>query len=494
MPSLPYLDRGLRQPGRTAIVDPQGSWTYGELGERTRSVTGRLGGLGGERVGLFLDRTREAAGLLLGVLQAGGVAVPLSLRSTPREHAYQIQDAGISKVVVDPPLEAILRETLAISGPRGGTPEVIRTAELFAGSGAGAPAPPLPGAPAIILYTSGTTGQPKGVVHTHASLAHQVEVLSKAWEWGPEDRLLHVLPLHHVHGLVNGLLGALWAGAEVGFRKGFEPGDVWELLASRGATVFYAVPTLYHHLVESWEQADPGLQRSWAAGAGALRLAVSGSAALPTRLWTRWKEITGQALLERYGMTEIGMALSNPYGGERRAGTVGQALPGMDVRIVTESGADAPEGTPGEIWVRGRSLFKEYWNRPQATRESFRDGYFLTGDVAEWDRGYVRIRGRASVDIIKSAAYKISALEVEGVLLEHPAIREAAVVGQPDPQWGEIVTACVTLHPGQSLTVEGLREFCRDKLASYKIPRRLKVLESLPRNAMGKVTKPELLE
>jgi malonyl-CoA/methylmalonyl-CoA synthetase len=493
MPSLPYLDRGLRRPQQTAIVDSQGSWSYGELGERTQAVAGRLGGLRGERVGLFLDRTREAAALVLGVLQAGGVAVPLSLRATPREHAYQLLDAGISKVVVDPAFEAVLRETLAESGPKGGTPEVIRAAALLAGSGAPDFAPPAPEAPAVILYTSGTTGQPKGVVHTHASLAHQADVLFKAWEWGSEDRLLHVLPLHHVHGLINGLLGALWAGAEVGFRKSFQPEEVWELMASREATVFYAVPTLYHHLIESWGRAEPGTQRSWAAGAGALRLAVSGSAALPTGLWTRWREITGQALLERYGMTEVGMALSNPYAGERRAGTVGQALPGMDVRIVAENGVDAPEGTPGEIWVRGGSLFKEYWNRPEATRESFRDGYFLTGDVAEWDRGYVRIRGRASVDIIKSAAYKISALEVEGVLLEHAAIREAAVVGQPDPEWGEVVTAFVTLHPGQSVTIEGLREFCRDKLASYKIPRRLRVLENLPRNAMGKVTKPALL-
>jgi malonyl-CoA/methylmalonyl-CoA synthetase len=254
-------------------------------------------------------------------------------------------------------------------------------------------------------------------------------------------------------------------------------------------TVFYAVPTLYHQLIEAWEGADSVAREAWARGAGGLRLVVSGSAALPTPLWARWKEITGQAILERYGMTEIGMALSNPYRGERRPGTVGQPLPGMEVRIVDDRGLPAAEGTVGEIQVRGASLFQEYWNRPEATRESFRDGFFLTGDMAEWDRGYVRIRGRASVDIIKSAGYKISALEIEGVLLEHRAIREAAVVGQPDPEWGEVVTACVTLNPGQSLSIEELREFCRDKLSSYKVPRRLRVLEALPRNAMGKVVK-----
>jgi malonyl-CoA/methylmalonyl-CoA synthetase len=221
---------------------------------------------------------------------------------------------------------------------------------------------------------------------------------------------------------------------------------------------------------------------------------VSGSAALPAPLWGRWKEITGQALLERYGMTEIGMALSNPYRGERRPGTVGQPLPGVEVRLVGEDGRDVPAGTPGEIWVRGPSLFKEYWNRPEATRESFLGGYFRTGDVAEEDAGYVRIRGRASVDIIKSAGYKISALEIEGVLLEHPAVGEAAVVGQPDAEWGEVITACVVLRPGRSLTLDELKEFCRDKLAPYKLPRRLRLLGELPRNAMGKVTKPALVE
>jgi malonyl-CoA/methylmalonyl-CoA synthetase len=492
VPSLPYLDRGLRHPSRPAITDPQGTWTYGELAGRVDAVAARLGGLRGERVGLFLDRTRESVALLLGVFGAGGVAVPFSLRATPREHAYQILDAGITKVVAEPAYEPVLKETFALTVPQGAAPARIAPAELLAGSGS-VPAAPGLDAPASILYTSGTTGQPKGVVHTHAALANQVDVLFTSWEWDSADRLLHVLPLHHVHGLINGLLGALWAGAEVGFRKSFQPEEVWAQFVARGATVFYAVPTLYHQLVEAWEKADAATRRSWASGAGALRLPVSGSAALPTRLWTQWREITGLALLERYGMTEIGMALSNPYRGERRAGTVGQPLPGMDVRIVTESGEDAPAGTPGEIRVRGKSLFREYWNRPDATRDSFRDGYFLSGDIAEMDQGYVRIRGRASVDIIKSAGYKISALEIEGVLLEHPAIREAAVVGQPDPEWGEIVTACVTLNPGQSLVLDALREWCRDKLAPYKVPRRLKVLESLPRNAMGKVTKPALL-
>jgi malonyl-CoA/methylmalonyl-CoA synthetase len=192
-------------------------------------------------------------------------------------------------------------------------------------------------------------------------------------------------------------------------------------------------------------------------------------------------------------MTEIGMAISNPLRGERRPGTVGQPLPGIRVRILNDEGQDVPAGVPGEIWVQGPTLFREYWKQPAATSESFRDGFFRTGDVAEIDNGYIRIRGRASVDILKSAGYKISALEIEEVLREHPAVREVAVVGLPDAVWGEIVTACVIPQPGQLPTLEQIRAWCEDKLATYKAPRRLELRQELPRNAMGKVTKPELI-
>ncbi|MBI3858334.1 MAG: AMP-binding protein [Planctomycetes bacterium] len=478
MPSLPYLSQGASS--KTAILDARDGWTYGELAAQADAVAGRLGALGGERIGLFLDRTKESIALLLGVFEAGGIAVPLSLRGTPRELSYQIADAGISRILSESKVEGV-------------PAPLVEGRTLREPGGPKAPAPPPPDAAAAMLYTSGTTGKPKGVVHTHASLASQVGILHQAWEWTAEDRLLHVLPLHHVHGLINGALGALRAGAELRFLEAFRPAEVWERFAAREATVFYAVPTLYHQLQEAWEAAEPARRAAWTSGAAALRLAVSGSAALPSTLWKRWREITGQALLERYGMTEIGMALSNPYRGERRPGSVGRPLPGMEIRIVAEDGRDAPPGVPGEILVRGPSLFREYWKLPDATRDSFRGGYFLTGDVAEVDAGYVRIRGRASVDIIKSAGYKLSALEIEAVLLEHPAIREAAVVGAPDPEWGEVVTACVVLHPKRSLSLEELKDFCRDKLAPYKMPRRLRVLDALPRNAMGKVTKPALL-
>jgi malonyl-CoA/methylmalonyl-CoA synthetase len=355
------------------------------------------------------------------------------------------------------------------------------------------PAPALD-MPALMLFTSGTTGRPKGVIHTHASLQNQVEVLREAWCWSPDDRLLHVLPLHHIHGLVNGMIGGLWAGASLRFLPRFVATDAWEALASGEISVFYAVPTIYHLLVEAWRAAPAETRERWSAGAHGLRLAVSGSAALQPALFEGWRAISGQSLLERYGMSETGMNLSNPYVGARRPGTVGQPLLTMDIRLVGEDGRDAEPGDPGEIWLRSPSLFREYWRRPDATAEAFEDGYFRTGDIAAVEDGYYRILGRATSDIIKSAGYKLSALEIEAVLSEHPAISEVAVVGVPSIEWGEVVTACVVSRQGQALDLATVRAFCGDRLSAYKHPRRLEIMADLPRNAMGKVLKAALIE
>jgi malonyl-CoA/methylmalonyl-CoA synthetase len=496
---MQYLTNGLASPqDREVVADSCGCWTCAELSRRTHSVVDHLwkepGWQPGSRVGVFLPRRKESVALFLGVIGAGGIAVPCSVRGTPREIAHSILDAGISFAVSDKSFQPVLSAAFLQTQERGLTPRWLETAAVLEGDPVSGPIDLDPESAALILYTSGTTGLPKGVVHTNASLFSQVDTLSRAWEWSPADRLLHVLPLHHIHGLVNGLLGVLWAGAGLRFLDSFTPVDLWNEFDAGRATVFYAVPTIYHQLIETWERAAGATQERWSAGAGRLRLAVSGSAALPARLWHRWQQITGQTLLERYGMTEIGMAISNPYRGERRPGTVGQPLPGMHVRIVTESGADAPDGVQGEIWVQGRSLFREYWNQPAATRDAFRDGYFRTGDIADVENGSIRILGRASVDILKSAGYKLSALEIEEVLREHSAVREVAVIGVPDPQWGEVVTACVVVHPGASLTVEQVHCWCQDKLAPYKIPRRLEICDDLPRNALGKVTKPALIQ
>jgi len=268
---------------------------------------------------------------------------------------------------------------------------------------------------------------------------------------------------------------------------------VWARIGSGELTVFMAVPTVYGRLIAAWEGADPARREALSAGCRGMRLMVSGSAALPVSTLERWREISGHTLLERYGMTEIGMALSNPLHGERRPGSVGLPLPGVEVRLVDEDGQAVEPGAPGEIEVRGPGVFLEYWRRPQATAEAFREGrWFRTGDVAVVEDGYYRILGRRSVDIIKTGGFKVSALEIEEVLRTHPAVAECAVVGVDDPEWGERVCAAVELREGVELTLGELQPWARERLAPYKLPRALLAVPALPRNAMGKVVKPEV--
>jgi malonyl-CoA/methylmalonyl-CoA synthetase len=298
-----------------------------------------------------------------------------------------------------------------------------------------------------------------------------------------------VLPLHHVHGIINALSCALWAGACVEFLARFDPVLVWERLTAPEVTLFMAVPTIYHRLIAAWDGASEETKQRWSQGARQLRLMVSGSAALPVQTLERWRDITNHTLLERYGMTEIGMALSNPLYGERSAGTVGQPLPGVQVRLVDDVGARVAAGSPGEIEVRGAQVFLEYWRRPAETRAAFRDDWFLTGDVAVLEHDYYRILGRKSVDIIKTAGFKVSALEVEEVLRTHPAVRDCAVVAAPDPDLGEKVCAAVV---ADGVEPELLMDWARKRLAPYKAPRVLRLIAELPRNVMGKVMKAEL--
>jgi malonyl-CoA/methylmalonyl-CoA synthetase len=343
----------------------------------------------------------------------------------------------------------------------------------------------------MMLYTSGTTGRPKGVVITHANVEAQVASLSEAWGWTPDDRVLLHLPLHHVHGIVNVLTCALWNGAACEIMPGFDPETVWSRLGSGEVTLYMAVPTVYRRLIETWEAADARTRRAWSGGARSCRLMVSGSAALPVPTLERWEEITGQRLLERYGMTEIGMALSNPLDGERRAGYVGRPLPGVEVRVADEADRTVAPGTPGQIQVRGPTVFERYWERPAETDAVFtRDGWFRTGDHAVVEEGLYRILGRSSVDILKTGGEKISALEIEDVLRSHGGVLDCAVVGVPDDVWGDRVCAAVVARPGTVLSSDELRSLARTRLAPYKVPKDFAIVPELPRNAMGKVTKP----
>src|SRR5687767_13079879 len=476
---------------RTAIIASDGTFTYDQLDEASRRVAGALLGdnadLNQTRVAFFVPPSFAYAAVQRGIWRAGGVAVPLAISHPPAELDYVIRDSGASVVVSDPASASMLMPLT-----KGARARFLTTTTALASS----MADDLPhlgsNRRAMIIYTSGTTGRPKGAVSTHQNIGAQIASLVEAWRWTPSDRLLLTLPLHHVHGIINGLGSALAVRATCEILPAFDADVVWNRLASGEITVFTAVPTIYNRLIASWNAAPAEVQRAWSEGARGLRLMMSGSAALPVQTLERWREITGHTLLERYGMTELGMALSNPLAGERRPGYVGQALPGVDVRLVDEDGRDVADGMPGELEVRGPSVCLEYWQRPDDTRDAFRDGWFRTGDVAVWENGSFRLLGRSNVDIIKTGGYKVSALEIEEILRTHPAIAECAVVGVHDEDWGERVSAAVELRMGASLSLDELQQWAKVQLAPYKVPRALQAVPALPRNAMGKVVKPEV--
>jgi len=474
---------------RYAIVAVDGTFTHGDLDIASRRVAGALldgsVDLGEARVAFFVPPSFAYAAIQRGIWRAGGVAVPLAVSHPAAELEYVIRDAGAQTVVAHPANADVLRPLAAAAGARFiTTDEALAAAALERTAHIGSPRR------AMIIYTSGTTGRPKGVVTTHANVGAQIAALVTAWGWSPRDRLLLTLPLHHVHGIINGLGSALAVHATCEILPAFDAERVWDRLASGDITVFTAVPTIYNRLIASWDAAPPDLQHARSAGVRRLRLMMSGSAALPVQTLERWRQISGHTLLERYGMTEIGMALANPLDGERRPGFVGHPLPGVETRIVDEAGACVADGTAGELEVRGPSVFLEYWNRPEETRAAFRDGWFRTGDVAVVEGGSYRLLGRTSVDIIKTGGFKVSALEIEEVLRTHPAIAECAVVGVDDADWGERVSAAVELRNGVSLALDELQHWAKPLLAPYKIPRALATVSALPRNAMGKVVKP----
>jgi malonyl-CoA/methylmalonyl-CoA synthetase len=472
------LDRIAQAPADAVAIDGP-PIDYGTLRARAAGVAaGLLGGqrsLAGATVAFLAPPSIEYVELLLGVMLAGGTAVPLSPLHTPPELAHILDVAGP-------------RERLATEGLLDRLPGARRHRPATAATPA---ARPEASQPALMLFTSGTTGKPKGVVLSHGAVAATCDSLHEAWGWRPDDRLLHVLPLHHTHGVIVALLGALGAGARLRFTA-FEARRLWSELGQ--SSVFMAVPTIYVRLMEAYRAAGDDDRAAWRAAAAGLRLFTSGSAALPASLLEEFHAATGQVILERYGMTEIGMALSNPLEGARVPGAVGRPLPGVTVDLVADDGRPCPEGEPGELRVRTTQLFSGYHREPEATARSFdAEGRFRTGDTGVRDAdGVIRLLGRTSTDVLKSGGYKLSALEIEAALREHPAIADVAVIGLPDETWGDRVTACAVLRAGQALTLDELRAWARERLAPYKLPRELRVLPELPRNAMGKIQKGKL--
>ena len=493
MDELPLFSRVRKYGEKVAISNTTSQFTYKQLLTDSAALASTL--LGDEadlkeaRIAFLAPGGPEYATIQWGIWRAGGVITPLCLSAAEPEFEYSITDSEASRVIATREQAnkvASVCERLEIPLL------VLEDLQLVSEKSL----PMLePSRRAMILYTSGTTSKPKGVVTTHGNIQAQIESLIEAWEWQASDRIPLFLPLHHVHGIINVLSCALWMGASIETFSKFEYGSIFKRVAEDAYTVFMAVPTIYVKLIEALEDSDDQERSKVVKGFNKMRLMVSGSAALPASVHMKWTELTGQKLLERYGMTEIGMALSNPFHGERRPGSVGQALPLVEIRLKTESGElVAVANEPGEIQVRGPCVFNEYWNRPEITKESFDDGWFRTGDMAVMETEYYRIMGRLSVDIIKSGGYKLSALEIEAVLLQHPNIRECAVIGHLDKTWGEVVAAAVILKAGSSLDLGHLRDWCRNRLSHYKLPKRLLVVDALPRNTMGKVTKPAVKE
>ena len=484
MLELPLIARARGHADRIAVRAKEVSRSYDDLLDASAGVAAALldglRDLEEARVAFMVPASFEYVAVQWGIWRAGGIAVPLSPHATGPEVEHALGDSD-AVVVVAANAHA---ERFEHCGRR-----LLRAEEAIAHEPCDLPVV-VSARRGMILYTSGTTSKPKGVVTTHANLEAQIGMLVEAWEWRMDDRIPLFLPLHHIHGIVNVLCCALWSGGMVDIFPRFDVGAVLARVAAGDYTLFMAVPTIYAKLAELLETEGEG-KAAILKGFTDMRLMVSGSAALPAGLHRKWTELTGQSLLERYGMTETGMILANPLLGERRSGTVGQPLPGIEVRLRSERDTTIEsDGEAGEIQVRGPAVFREYWNLPAITAEAFEGAWFRTGDMAMRENGYYRILGRLSVDIIKSGGYKLSALEIEAALLDHPAIRECAVVGLEDETWGETVAVAAVLD--EELALEDLRLWGKDRLSPYKLPRRLLRVDSLPRNAMGKVSKPEV--
>jgi malonyl-CoA/methylmalonyl-CoA synthetase len=461
---------------------PAGWCLAGQLDEGTRRAALGLAGFGvrpGDRVLWSTGASLASLSAGLGALRLGAVVVPVNPAYTERELTHIVADVRPRLAVVDRPDQAGWIATAT----RGRTHSVDPGLRPLDGarSGRGEGAPPLdraaPEDPAVIVYTSGTTGAPKGAVLSHGNLLAGAVSLRTAWGWGAEDRLVSALPLFHVHGLCVALFGALAAGGAVVLLDRFDPGAVLDAAGLHRASMFFGVPTMYHRVLQT------GRARELAP----LRLCVSGSAPLAPALWAGWYEQAGISVLERYGMTETLLTLSNPLRGERRPGTVGLPLPGVEVRI-EPAHHDDPDG---ELLVRGPTVFAGYWERPAATEECLEDGWFRTGDVAGRDAsGYYVIRGRRG-DLIITGGHNVYPAEVEDVLLSHPGVLEVAVGATPSDEWGEAVTAWV-VAAGDRPTSQELLAHAAERLAPYKRPRVVRFVDALPRNALGKVLRTEL--
>jgi malonyl-CoA/methylmalonyl-CoA synthetase len=493
-----FFDNVRKYPDAVALefLDPPlQRLTYTELDAMVRRCMAYLLDLGvkpGDRVALQLPKCQEFVILHLAIINIGAITLPLNPAYPPAELGYFLEDSGARLFFAD---KAKRQDVEKILSRLPDLEQCVfidhQTPHLFEAVLAGQAADigedhqyaHQADTTVLMIYTSGTTGRPKGAMITAGNLTSNLDALHAAWGWQREDLLLHALPMFHVHGLITSFHGALHAGASTLALRKFDARRVLQTLVDRACSVFMGVPTIYQRILALPDAADYDLS--------GMRLLTSGSDRLPDELFVAFQETYGHTLLERYGMTETGMNLSNPLVGERRRGSVGLPLPGVEARIVDPAKGDLlPDGQVGEVQIRGPNVFKGYWRQPEKTARSFtRDGWLYTGDLGlrEAD-GYFTLKGRQK-DLIITGGYNVYPPEVERVLNDHTSIKSSAIIGCPDEEWGERIVAVVVLKPGAAPSGEELIEFCRERLAVYKCPKEVFFVDSLPRNAMGKVQK-----
>ncbi|CAH0550700.1 unnamed protein product [Brassicogethes aeneus] len=522
---------------RIAIRDKIASYTYANIffsaNELSKEITKLVNGKTNERIMFLCPNDANYVITLWAIWMSGQIAVPLSPLHPKNILLYYASDTNSSLLITTGEYAELMQKVARNSQTKLHVLDDklrLNCAQNLANSESdmttNLPSSFYDSRNAMILYTSGTTGSPKGVVLSHKNLNFQVSTLLDAWKWSQNDVLLHTLPLHHVHGIVNALLCPLYIGAKTLMLERFNANLVWSHLLGvtqgnkeeRRISVYMAVPTIYSKLIDEYERVfkkdNKMAEYIKHTLKNKIRLMVSGSAPLPAPVYQKWAEISGHSLLERYGMTEIGMCLSNLYDSDREPGYVGVPLPGVSIKIASDEGdlvectnnngevkvkkiKGTEENPQGELFVKSDGVFTEYFKRPDATKAEFtQDGWFKTGDICQYNskKNKFKILGRKSVDIIKSGGYKLSALQIETELLTNPKVKDIAVVGISDETWGERVAALVVPRKGEEVTVENFTEWALNKLPKYSVPTVVKIVEEIPKNAMGKINKKDLVK
>ncbi|MDQ1238816.1 MAG: malonyl-CoA/methylmalonyl-CoA synthetase [Thermodesulfobacteriota bacterium] len=492
-----------RYGDKPAIVFENTTYTYNDLDRQVRHYSAllvRLGVRRGDRVAIQLPKRIEFIFLELAVMSVGGVMLPLNTDYQAEEIRYFLSDSGSRLFFTDgrrfersQEVLGTLRQviTVVVDPTDGATSMGLKTELDNTDPNFERVYPAAGDDLAAILYTSGTTGKSKGAMLSHTNLISNMKALHEIWDWSDRDILLHVLPLFHVHGLFVALHGGLYAGATIIMHERFDPVKTWETIEKEKCTVLMGVPTIYRRLLNQWQLSEPKADLS------SMRVFICGSAPLLETLFNRFEQATSFRILERYGMTEAVMVASNPIEPTgRKAKSVGYALPGVEIRIVSNRDEDVVPGQVGEVWVRGDNVFQGYWQMSEKTAESFEDKWFKTGDLGfqdPLDGRRLFIVGR-SKELIISGGENVYPKEIEDVLESHHAVKEAAVVGLPDDDFGEKVSAFVVMNTDDKTSPDDLILFCKERLAGYKCPKMVVMMDALPRNAMGKIQKNELVE